>query len=386
MADHDDTLRTLAVAVLLAGGLVGAVHLADHTARKARAPEARPAERTTVAALPASDGAVGNAGSAGAVTPTAKWVAAAPGRVEPKGGEIRIGAQALGRVAEILVAAGETVGAGDLLVRLDDADARARVAAAAAEAAARTRERDQEKVDGKAADRRKAEDALARAEREVEARRGEHDRARRAQRESGGSGEALERARRSVEEARKRVEDARDALRRVLASDGLPLPTRLEAGLAAARAELAAAEAALERTRIRAPSAGSVLALAARLGETVAPSPEHVLATLGDLSTLTVRADLEERDVAKVFVGQRAIVRSDAFPGKEHVGRVTALAKALAPGRAAHKGPRKPTDYDVLEVTVELEGETALLAGMRVDVYFAGRSAETRVSARESRD
>ena len=48
------------------------------------------------------------------------WAASAPGRVEPAGGEVRIGAQMPGRIAEVLVALNDKVAAGDLLVRLDD--------------------------------------------------------------------------------------------------------------------------------------------------------------------------------------------------------------------------------------------------------------------------
>ena len=48
------------------------------------------------------------------------WAASAPGRVEPIGGEVRIGAQVPGRIAEVLVPLNDKVAAGDLLVRLDD--------------------------------------------------------------------------------------------------------------------------------------------------------------------------------------------------------------------------------------------------------------------------
>ena len=74
------------------------------------------------------------------------WAASAPGRVEPKGGDIRLTVLAAGRITEIPVQVNDIVQAGDLLLRLDDDDARARLVAADAEAAVRRRERDVEGV------------------------------------------------------------------------------------------------------------------------------------------------------------------------------------------------------------------------------------------------
>ena len=93
-----------------------------------------------------------------------------------------------------------------------------------------------------------------------------------------------------------------------------------------------------------------MLQVNAKVGETAAPSPENVLVVIGDLSSLRVRAEFEERDVGKVRVGQAAVVRSDAFPGKDFEGKVASLAQALGPSRLGQRGPRKPTDVDVLEV------------------------------------
>ena len=50
------------------------------------------------------------------------WIAAAPGRVEPRTGEVRVGAPILGRVFEVLSKTNDEVNEGDLLVRLDDED------------------------------------------------------------------------------------------------------------------------------------------------------------------------------------------------------------------------------------------------------------------------
>ena len=310
------------------------------------------------------------------------WAASAPGRVEPLGGEVRIGSLVPSRVAEVLVGVNDRVVAGDLLVRLDDEEMLARVQAAAAEAAIRKRERDNSDAVGRPAqDRRSGEDGVANAERQLLQQHEELDRLLRAHRGGTASAADLDRAREAAGKAKDRLEQARATLRKALAADALPAPTRPEAALTAARADLSAAEAALEHTRIRAAATGTILLVNAKVGEISAPSPENALVVLGNLTALRVRAEFEERDLTRVRVGQTAIVRSDAFPGKDFEGKVTSLAPTLGPSRLGQRGPRKPTDVDVLEGLIDLTGQPGLLTGMRVDVFLKADQAGTSTPA-----
>jgi len=298
------------------------------------------------------------------------WAASAPGRVEPSGGEVRIGVQGPGRIAEVLVALNDRVSPGDLMVRLDDEELVGRVNSVTAEAAIRKRDRDNTEVSGKAQERRTAEDGVANAERQLVQARDEADRHLRARRTGSVSDADLDKARDGVSRAKDRLDQARATLRKLHSADNLPTPTRPEAALVAARADLSQAEAALERTRVRAASAGTVLQVNAKVGETATPSPEIALIIVGNLSSLQVRAELEERDIGKVRIGQTAIVRSDAFPGKDFEGKIASLAQTLGPSRVGQRGPRKPTDVDVLEVLIDMVGQPPLLPGMRVDVFL----------------
>jgi HlyD family secretion protein len=299
------------------------------------------------------------------------WAASAPGRVEPLDGEIHVSALLPGRIAEVLVARNDKVMAGDLMLRLDDEELLARQASAAAEASIRKRERDATEATGRQAqDRRTNEDAVAAAERQIFQNREDFDRVLRAARRGTASQADLDKARAAVSSATDHLEQARVGLRKALAAEGLPAPTRAEAALAAARADLSAADAAVEKTRIRAAADGTVLAVNAKAGEAVAPSPENVLVTTANLTRLRVRAEFEERDVSRLRVGQTAVIRSDAFPGKDFDGRVALLAQSLGPSKIGQRGPRKPTDVDVLEALIDLTGQPELLTGMRVDVFI----------------
>lgn len=211
---------------------------------------------------------------------------------------------------------------------------------------------------------------MANAERALFQARRDLDRATGGRRGNTTTEDEVARARSSVVAAKEKVEAERQALRRMQATAGMPLPTRLESALTTARAELTLAESAVERARIRASSDGTVLQVLTKVGETVAPGPDQALVVLGDLSGLRVRAEVEERDVSKVRAGQKVVIRSDAFPGRDFVGTVTTLGQSLAPPRLASRGPRRPTDLDALEVLIDVDGPVSLMPGMRADVFF----------------
>ena len=362
----DSTVNTLIIAAVAAIGIAYFVpRFIAGTPSPAAAPAAMSATAAVVTAAPPA-----SSDRTAPVQARAVWAASAPGRIEPKGGDIRITAQMPGRITDVFAAVNDKVLAGDLLVKLDAGDLEARVAAADAEAAVRRRDRDQETVARFALDRRNAEDAAAYAERLHANQRIDLDRVIAAQRKGALSADDVKKARDLVSVSREKMDATRAQLRKILTTDGLPLQTRLEAGLAAARAELSIADTALERAHIRAPKAGTILQVFATTGEGAQPSPENVLVIMGDVSSLRVRAEIEERDSGKIRIGQSAIVRSDAAPGRDFAGKVATIAQALTPSRLGAKGPRKATDVDVLEIFIDLDGQPALLPGMRVDVFL----------------
>jgi HlyD family secretion protein len=348
------TLAGLAVALIVTPGRSIQIKLGSPSPPQAQAS----AQSTAPAAQSAS----------GAQQP---WVAAAPGRVEPRSGQLRLGTSLSGKVDAIPVAANDRVAEGEVLLRLEDKEARARLSAAEAEAAARKRERDAQPVTSGRESVSKAEDAVFSAERAVTSARMELDDAITANRKNAsGTQGALSAARRRLADANEKLRQEQANYASAYSKANVPAPNRLEAALIASRAEVTLTESVLDKTRIRTPIAGKVLQINAKVGELVAPS-EFPLAVVGDMSVVRVRAEVDEADVAKIKLGQSVYVRNNAYPGKEFDGKVVEIAPSLAFPKMGSRGARRATDVEVLEVVIDLEGSNVpLLAGMRVDTYF----------------
>jgi HlyD family secretion protein len=302
-----------------------------------------------------------------------RWLAVAPGRVEPLSGVIRVAVPVMGVIGEVLVKANDTVFAGEPLIRLIDPEARARLAAAEAQVALRWRARNKESASGGAAARRRAEDAVADSELAVSEARSFVDKAAVERRAGRGSDASVEAARLGLTRAQDRLTQQKVELRRI--EDNAPLPTQAEGQLNIARSELLGALAAIEKMTIRAPIDGTILQMNAKPGELASPSAAQPLVLLGNVSALRIRAELDERDIEKIRLGQSVLVRPAAFRGREIAGTVSFIAPLVEAGRNNALGQRNMTDVDVVEVLVNLGEPGPLAVGMKVDVYFRQDSA-----------
>ena len=84
---------------------------------------------------------------------------------------------------------------------------------------------------------------------------------------------------------------------------------------------LALARTQLGYATLLAPFGGVVLSVNVEPKEYV--SPGTAVATIGDLSEVWLRAYVDETDLGRVKVGQKAVLATDTFPGKTYEGRVT---------------------------------------------------------------
>src|SRR5207253_2899473 len=101
-----------------------------------------------------------------------------------------------------------------------------------------------------------------------------------------------------------------------------------QAQLKVAQARVAIAQQRLDDTVIRAPGDGTILVKRAEVGTFLDPKGFQVpasLCDLADLRILEVEVWVQERDLAKVAIGQPCAIRLEAFPDSTYRGRVVRL-------------------------------------------------------------
>ena len=130
-------------------------------------------------------------------------------------------------------------------------------------------------------------------------------------------------------------------------------------------ARLDVAKAALERTILRAPFAGTVAEINGELGEFVTPSPVGIptppAVDLVDLSCLYIKAPIDEVDAPAIRTGMRARISLDAFPDQTFPGFV----RRIAPYVLDIEKQARTVD---IEAEIENADETPLLPGYSADV------------------
>ena len=130
------------------------------------------------------------------------------------------------------------------------------------------------------------------------------------------------------------------------------------------KAQVEVAQAALERTLLRAPFAGVVAEVTGEVGEVVTPSPPGILTPpavdLIDYGCVYVSAPIDEVDVPAIKVNMPVRVTLDAFPNRVFSGQVRRIAPYVL-------------DLEKQARTVEVEvsinnPEETLLPGYSVDI------------------
>ena len=224
--------------------------------------------------------------------------------------------------------------AGDVLLRIDDADyraalAEARAAVAAAEAEIATLDAqtalEQATVEQRAADVAAAEAALTLA-------RQDRERYDRLARTSAGTVQRAQQADYALQDRQAALAKGRAALnaaeRQVEATEARR--GQAAAGLERARAALTRAGLALSWTVVTAPVDGVVGDRGARVGEVVQPGT-HLMQVVPTGRALYVVANLKETQLERVAAGESVSVAVDGFPHHTFRGRVD----SLAPGSGA---------------------------------------------------
>jgi HlyD family secretion protein len=265
----------------------------------------------------------------------------APGTIELID-EADIASEMVGKVEEVCVEKGDSVKKGELLVRLDDEDATARLESTEARI-----------------ERLEAAIAFAQAD--------------------------LTKAKRDWEGYKELREKSFSTPSEVLEAE--TIHAKMEAALEMSQHELEESFAArrnsrqdLERTQIRSPIDGTVIDLDVEVGEVVIAGttnlPGTVLMTIGDMSRMRVRADVDETDVRFVKSGQPTKIFLQANQEDPISGEVALIAP---------KGS-KVAEVVSFETLIDVTGKTDTLrpemtATVEIEVQRAQNALSVPVQA-----
>ena len=116
-------------------------------------------------------------------------------------------------------------------------------------------------------------------------------------------------------------------------------------------AQVRDAKQALSKTTIVAPMTGKITRLNVEEGETAIMGTLNkdaaTLMTISDMSILETKVKVDETDVARISVGDSALIQIDAFPDTTFIGRVVEISNSSVTKSAAGNTGDQAIDYEV---------------------------------------
>ncbi len=244
---------------------------------------------------------------------------AASGAVNPVA-VVTVGTQVSGQIKDLLVDFNSEVKAGQLLARIDPETFEYRVRSAQADVDAQRAQ-----VLTAQANTLSVQTQVSRAQVDLDEARRDYDR-----KQSLVEKQFI--AQSEADKARALVNTSVEALKAVQAQVGVAQAQvkSAQANVAQREAALAQARIDLERTRITSPVNGIVIKRAIEQGQTVAASLQapELFIIAKNLQDMQVEASIDESDVGRVRVGQKASFTVDAFPGQTFEGAIHQVRKA----------------------------------------------------------
>ena len=142
-----------------------------------------------------------------------------------------------------------------------------------------------------------------------------------------------------------------------------------EASLLQAQSQLDSQQERYEWTTVTAPMAGTITRLIVEEGEIITSgrssfSRGEAIMRIADLDQMIVRTQINQVEIGKIEVDQRAEITVDSYPGRVFPGRVSEISPS-----ATQRGPGNQSSVITFEVDVEVIGSPPeLLPGMSADV------------------
>jgi ABC exporter DevB family membrane fusion protein len=298
----------------------------------------------------------------------------AQGRVEGATPQVELRFELAGRIEEILVAEGQIVQKGDVLGRIDDAEYRYDVALAAAEVDLAEAQLDRLLNGARPEERAEARALYSASQAELERARLTWDRTQQLRNARAVSQQDADDQRTRVLALTWEVEAAKSRLALLEAPARADEVAMAQARIDAAKAQVQLAHVQLERTSLRAPSAGQILRVNVEDGELTGPDSPEPAIVMVDTTKFQVRTFVEELDAPRVQVGMPATITADGLTDQKLTGVVTRVSPRMSPKSLLSDDPTERYDTKTREVWIELEDATDLVVGLRVDVSIVPKT------------
>jgi HlyD family secretion protein len=245
------------------------------------------------------------------------------GKIEPVN-SFEAHAPAPATVKNVLVAEGDHVKAGQLLVQLDDADGRAQAARALAQLRSAEASLHAIKAGGTQEEVLTTRSDLIKAQAERDDAQRNLQAVQRLRQNGAASPAEVEAAENRVKKAEADTQLLQAKLNGRFSS---PEVAKVEASAAEARAAYAAAEELLRHSNVTAPFAGTVYQVPVKRGSYV--NGGELLVQVANLEKVRVRAFVDEPEIGRLAKGQTVEVKWDATPGRTWEGTLTRVPTSV---------------------------------------------------------
>ncbi len=180
-----------------------------------------------------------------------------------------------------------------------------------------------------------------------------------------------------VDEAKAGLARVEADLAKLRAGGWAPDLVIFEATLTQRNAEVAALETLISRQTVRSPRAGTILRRSIEPGEYALTDPSRAALILGDLSTLNVRAQVDEEDLALLPMDTsalRAMARTRGGVVRDIPVTLLRVEPFARPKTDLTGANIERTDTRVIDVVFEMKppADLRLVPGQAVDVYIDG--------------
>jgi HlyD family secretion protein len=267
---------------------------------------------------------------------------------------LSVGSVVTEHVVRIPVKEGQKVRKGDVLIELNDKDERAALEQAKASVAQGEAKLRQLREVGLPA----AEQTLVQAQATAQQARAQFERMKTLRDRGFVVQSQLDDAQRAVDIAESQLRAARLQVEtnKPTGSDFAMAQTALDQ----ARANLLAAQVKLDQTVIKAPVDGTLIARNVEVGDVVQPGKD--LMTLAPAGETQVDVMIDERQLSRLALGQKALGSADAFPNQRFAAELVYINPAVDPLRGSVEVKLKvpdPPAYLVQDMTASVDIEVA---------------------------